>query len=50
MIKEPVIEYLTSQDVGVALQQSLSENMGQLVSIGTSSLGDASGFVVALIA
>jgi predicted PurR-regulated permease PerM len=50
VIKEPVIEYLTSQDVGVALQQSLSENMGQLVSIGTSSLGDASGFVVALIA
>lgn len=50
VIKEPVIEYLTSQDVWVALQQSLSENMGQLVSIGTSSLGDASGFVVALIA
>lgn len=49
-MKEPIIEYLTSQDVWVALQQSLSENMGQLVSIGTSSLGDASGFVVALIA
>lgn len=45
-LKMQVIEYLTQQDLDVALQKNITENLSQLVSLWSSSIGDASTFVV----
>lgn len=47
--KDQLVQYLTEQDLGIALQQNLSENIWQIVTIGTSTIGDASSFVVSVV-
>lgn len=47
--KTQLIEYLTQQDLDLALQKNLTENLSQLVSVWTTSIGDASTFVVRVL-